>query len=265
MTPNHDPPRGDPSQSNVPDCALRLGSQDTFGGVPCDKGTPSDAGAVHQDHQLQEGDTKEAIGTAGIRGVVMHSNAPPPLYPTPSTPMTADQDPRRDDPSESDVPACALQCGPQGAPGVADGVHADDEILGRVVLENTGPGVAQECLSPHSGCGVESHADQGSLVPLAQRPPQVLLSGQDSEMSSPNMHSSLGTACTVTAPSQSSTDGSQPSNSPPLGKKAMPRDPNPMPAAKRVRLGVEQDTAIDIDNPKQERKKDRIKVTVGAR
>ena len=85
-------------------------------------------------------------------------------------------------------------------------------------------------------------------MPLAQRPPQVLLSGQDSEMSPPNMHSSLETACTVKAPSQSSTDGSQLSNSPPSGKKAMSRDPNPMRAAKPMSLGVDQTAAIDIDN-----------------
>ena len=165
--------------------------------------------------------------------------------------MTADQDPRRGDPSASNVPACALRCGPPGAPDVAGGVHADDEMQGRDVMENTGPGAAQECLTPHPGCGAESLSDEGSPVPLAQRPPQVLLSGQDSEMSSLNMHSSLGTACTVVAPSQTSTDGSQLSNSPPSGKKAMPRDPNPMPAAKRVRLGVDQAAAIDIDNPDQ--------------
>ena len=65
------------------------------------------------------------------------------------------------------------------------------------------------------------------------------------------------------APSQSSTYGSQLSNSPPSGKKAMPRDPNPMPAAKRVRLGVDQAAAIDIDHPDQKVKVDRIKATAG--
>ena len=100
-------------------------------------------------------------------------------------------------------------------------------------------------------------------MPLAQRPPQVSLSGQDSEMSSPNMHSSLGTACTVMAPSQSSTDGSKLSNSPSSGKKALPRDPNPMPAAKRVRLGVDQAAAIDIDNPDEKVEVDKIKANAG--
>ena len=82
-------------------------------------------------------------------------------------------------------------------------------------------------------------------------------------MSLPNMHSSLGTALTVMAPSQSSTDGSQLSNSPPSGKKAMPRDPNPMPAAKRVQLGVDQAAAIDIDNTHQELADNRIKAKAG--
>ena len=149
----------------------------------------------------------------------------------------------------SDVPACALRCGPPGAPDVAGGVHADDENHSRDVMENTGLGAVEEWLTPHPGCGAESLSDQGSPVPLAERPPQVLLSGQDGEMSSPYVDSSLGTACSVVAPSQSSTDGSQRSNSPPSGKKAMPRDPNPMPAAKRVRLGVDEAAAIDCDNP----------------
>ena len=184
---------------------------------------------------MQEGDTQEAIGTTGIPGDAQQClpPQPPPLL----TPMTVDQDPRRGAASESDVPACALRCGPQGAPGVADGVHGDDEIEGRDIMENTSPGVAQGCLTSHFGCGVETLSDRGALVPLGQRPPQVLLSGQDSDMSSPNMHSSLGTACTVMAPSQFATAGSQLSNSPPSSKKAMPRDPNPMPRAKRVRLG----------------------------
>ena len=160
--------------------------------------------------------------------------------------MTPDQDPRSGDPSASNVPACALRCGPLGAPEVAGGVHADDEVM-----ENIGPGAADECRTPHPGCGAESLSDQGSPVPLAQRPPHVSLSGQDSEMSSPNLDSTMGTACTVLAPSQSSTDGSEPCNSPPSGKKAMPRNPNPMPAAKRVRLGADGAAAIDGDNPNQ--------------
>ena len=191
-----------------------------------------------------------------------HSN-PPPTPPPALTPMTADQDPRRGDPSGSDVPACALRCGPPGAPDVAGGVHADDENQGQDVMQNTGPGAAEQCLAPHPGCGTESLSDQGSPVFLAQRPPQVFLSGQDSEMSSPNMDSNLGTACTVVAPSQSSTDGSQPSNSPPSGKKAMPRDPNRMPAAKRVRLGVDEAAAIDCDNPDQKVEVDKIKAPAG--
>ena len=130
-------------------------------------------------------------------------------------------------------------------------------------MENTSPGAAQECLTPHPGCGAESLSDQGSPVPLAQRPPQVLLSGQDSEMSSPNMQSSLGMACTVMAPSQSSTDDSQLSNSPPSGKKAMPRDPNPMPAAKRVRLGVDQAATIVFDNRDEKVEVDKIKANAG--
>ena len=130
-------------------------------------------------------------------------------------------------------------------------------------MENIGPSAAEECLTPHPGCGAESLSDQGSPVPLAQRPPQVSLSGQDSEMSSPNMDSSLGTACTVMVASPSSTDGSQPSNSPPSGKKAMPRDPNPMPAAKRVRLGVDEAAAIDCDNPDQKVEVDKIKAPAG--
>ena len=130
-------------------------------------------------------------------------------------------------------------------------------------MENTGPGAAEECLPPHPGCGAESLSDQGSPVPLAQRRPQVLFSWQDSEMSSPNMDSSLGTARTVVAPSQSSTDGSQPSNNPPSGKKAMPRDPNPMPAAQRVRLGVDEAAAIDCDNPDQKVEVDKVKAPAG--
>ena len=178
--------------------------------------------------------------------------------------MNADQDPRRGDPSESDIPAGALRCGPPGAPDVPGGVHADDEIQGRDVMESTDPGAAQECLTPHPGCGVESLFDQGSPVPLVERPPQVLLSGQDGEMSSPNMHSSLGTPCTAMAPSQSSTDGSELSNNPPSRKKAMPRDPNPLPAAKRVRLGVDQAAAIDIDNPEEKVEVDKIKANAGS-
>ena len=261
MTLDQDPPRGDPSESDVPACAMRLGSQGTSGGVPCDKGTPNDAGAVHQDDQMQEGDTKEAIGTDGIRGDAQHCLPPQP--PPPLTPMTADQDPRRDDPSESDVPACALRCGPHGAPGVAYGVHGDDEIEGREMMENTRPGVAQECLTAHSRCGVEALSHQGSPVPLAQRPPKVLFTGQDSEMSSPTMHSSLGTACTVMALSKSSTDGSHLSNSPPSSKKAMPRDPKHMPAAKCVRFGEDLATPIEIDNPNQKLEKDPLKAKAG--
>ena len=126
-------------------------------------------------------------------------------------------------------------------------------------MENIGPGAAEECLTPHPSCGAESLSDQGSPVPLAQRPPQVSLSGQDSEMASPNMDSSMGTACTVVAPSPSSTDGSEPCNSPPSGKKAMPRDPNPMPATKRVRLGADGAAAIDCDNSNQKVEVDKIK------
>ena len=100
-------------------------------------------------------------------------------------------------------------------------------------------------------------------MPLAQRPPQVMLSDQDSEMSSPNMHSNLGTACTVMVPSRSSTDGSQLSNCPLSGKQAMPRDPNPKPAAKRVRLGVDQATSIQIDNPNQKLEEDPLKARAG--
>ena len=204
-----------------------------------------------------EGDTKEAIGTAGTLG---EAQQPPPPHPLlASTPMTADQDPRRRGPSASNVPACALRCGPPGAPEVAGGVHADDENQGREVMENIGTGAAEECLTPHPRCGAESLSDQGSPVPLARRPPQVSLSGQDSEMSSPNMDSSMGTACTVVAPSESSTDGSEPCNSPPSGKKAMPRDPNPMPAAKRVRIGADGAAAIDCDNPNQKVEVDKIK------
>ena len=161
-------------------------------------GTPNEACAMHL-----EGGTKEAIATVGTLGEAQQ----PPPPPSASTPMTADQDPRRGDPSASNVPACALRCGPPGAPEVAGGVHADDEDQGREVMENIGPGAAEECLTPHPGCGAESLSDQGSPVPLAQRPPQVSLSGQDSEMASPDMDSSMGTACTVVAPSQSSTDG----------------------------------------------------------
>ena len=157
MTPDHDPPKGDPSQSDVPACALRLGSQDTSSGVPCDKGTASDVGAVHQDDQMQDEDTKEATGTAGILGDAQQCPPPPP--PRALTPITAHEDPRRGDPSECGVPACALRCRPQGAPGVAGGVHANDEIEGRDLMENTGPGAAQECLTPHSGCGAESLFD----------------------------------------------------------------------------------------------------------
>ena len=200
-----------------------------------------------------EGGTKEAIGTAGTLG---EAQQPPP--PPASTPMSANQDPRRGHPSASNVPACALRCGPLGAPEVA-GVHADDENQGREVMENVGPGAAEECLTPHPGCGAESLSDQGSPVPLAQRPPQVSLSGQDSEMSSPNMDGSMGTACTVVAPSQSSTDAPEPCNSPPSGKKAMPRDPNPMPAAKRVQLAADGAAAIDCDNPNQKVEVDKIK------
>ena len=130
-------------------------------------------------------------------------------------------------------------------------------------MENTGCGVAQECLTPHSGSGVEALSDQGSPVPLARRPPQVLLSRQDSEMLSPNMHSNWGTACTVMAPTQSGTDGSQLSKPPPSGRKAMPRDPTPMRAVKHVRLGVDQATAIEIINSNQKVEEDPLKDTAG--
>ena len=102
VTIDKDPPRGDPSQFDVPACALRLGSQDASASVPDDNGTPNDACAMHL-----EGGTKEAIGTAGTLGEAQQSLRPP-TYPPASTPMTADQDPRRGDPSGSDVPACAL-------------------------------------------------------------------------------------------------------------------------------------------------------------
>ena len=55
-------------ETDVPACALRLESQGTSGGVPFDKGTPSDASAMHEDDEMQEGDTKEAIGVGGIHG-----------------------------------------------------------------------------------------------------------------------------------------------------------------------------------------------------
>ena len=73
VTPDQDPPRGDPSQSDVPACALRLGSQDTSAGVPGDKGTPNDACAMHE-----EGGTKEAVGTAGTLGEAQQSPPTPP-------------------------------------------------------------------------------------------------------------------------------------------------------------------------------------------
>ena len=177
--------------------------------------------------------------------------------------MSADQDHPTGDPSESDVAACALRRGHQGAlggvpddigaPSVADGVHGDDQMGEQDITEVTGPsgihGVAQECPTPHSGCGDVPPYDHGSPVALAQRPPQVMLSAQDSDMSSLDVHSSLGTACTVMAPSQSSTDGSQLSNSPPSGKKAMPRDPNPMPATKRLCVGDDMAAPNEVDNP----------------
>ena len=72
-TPDHDPPRGDPSQSDVPAYALRLGSQDASVGVPDDNGTPNDACAMHL-----EGGTKEAIGRAGTLGEAQHPPPPPP-------------------------------------------------------------------------------------------------------------------------------------------------------------------------------------------
>ena len=110
VTPDQDPSRGDPSQSNVPACALRLGSQDAPAGVPGDKGTPNDACAMHQ-----EGGTKEAIGTAGTLREAQQSPPPPP-HPPVLTPMTADQDPRRGDPSGSDVPAVRCDVDPQVHP-----------------------------------------------------------------------------------------------------------------------------------------------------
>ena len=73
VTPDQDAPRGDPSQSDVPACALRLRSQGTSGGVPCDKGTPNDACAVHQD-----GGLKEAAGTASTPGEAQQCPPPPP-------------------------------------------------------------------------------------------------------------------------------------------------------------------------------------------
>ena len=48
---------------------------------------------------------------------------------------------------------------------------------------------------------------------------------QHGDMSSPAVHSSVGTARTVVAPSQFSTDGSQLGNIPPLDKKAVLREP----------------------------------------
>ena len=43
----------------------------------------------------------------------------------------------------------------------------------------------------------------------------------------------------------------------------MPSDPNPMPAAKRVRLGVVQAAATDIDNPDEKVEVDKIKANAG--
>ena len=167
MTPEQDPPTGDPSESVVPVCALRLGPQGTPGGVPGDIGTPGDAGAPRQDDHE---DTKEATGKGGIHGDAQQCLTPQP--PPPQTPMSADQDPPRGGSSESDVPACALRRGLQGAfggdigaPSVADGVHGDDEMQARDITEDTRPGgihgVAQECLTPHSGCGDVTPFDQG--------------------------------------------------------------------------------------------------------
>ena len=222
ITPEQDPPTSDPSESDVP-----------------------------------------ATGAGGIHADAQQCLTPQP--PPPQTPMSADQDPPRGDPSESAVPACALRCGPQGvlggvadvvgAPSVADGVHGDDQTEERDVTEDAGRGgmhaIVLECLTPHSGCGVVPPSDQGSPMPLAQRPPPIMLSGQDSDMSSPNVHGSLGIACTVMAPSQLSTDGSQLSKKPPSGKKAVPRDPNPMPAAKCLRVGDDMAAPIEVDNPNQ--------------
>ena len=43
----------------------------------------------------------------------------------------------------------------------------------------------------------------------------------------------------------------------------MPRDPNPMPAAKRVRLGADGAATIDCDNPNQKVEVDKIKAPAG--
>ena len=72
-------------------------------------------------------------------------------------------------------------------------------------------------------------------MPLAQRPLEVMLRVQHSDMSFLALHSSIGTAPTVVAPSQSSTDGSRLGNGPPSGKKAVP-EPNPMPTANCLRV-----------------------------
>ena len=55
---------------------------------------------------MKEGDATEATGAGGIHGDAQQclTSQPPP----PPTFITADQDPPRGDPSESDVPACAL-------------------------------------------------------------------------------------------------------------------------------------------------------------
>ena len=78
MTPDQDPLRGDPSQSDVPACAQRLGPQGTSGGVPGDIGTPSDARGVHGDDHMEEGDMKEDPGPSGIHGDAQQCITPPP-------------------------------------------------------------------------------------------------------------------------------------------------------------------------------------------
>ena len=106
-------------------------------------------------------------------------------------------------------------------------------------------GDAQECLTPHSGSGDVTPYDQGSPMSLAQRPLEITRSVHHSSMSSPT----IGTAPTIAAFSRSSTDGSQLGNSPPSGKKVVPREPNPMPAAKRLRVGDPKAAPIEVDDP----------------
>ena len=82
MTLDQDPLNGDPSESNVPTCALRIGPQGTSRGVASDIGTPSDASGVHRDDQMTEGDMKEATGAGAI-----HVDAQQCLTPQPPPPQ----------------------------------------------------------------------------------------------------------------------------------------------------------------------------------